>query len=314
MRHLLLIALDPSILSMLFLGLAIVWMLMDEKDRTRPLLVVAMVLNMFYGYLLNFVMGKENGLVPWKYDYVLARLDGALGISAATIASSLQGAARWPLEIVYLLMVPMMVVWFLVARRNRLTRPLTLAYITVLLLGLTLYAMLPACGPMYAFGKQWLHPPVVAPIAIRMAGNPNAFPSLHLATALIFVLLSAGPASRTFSLSFFIATALATISTGEHYVIDLVGGVAFGCLAVTIGQRRIKLALLWLALVLTWTLSIRWASEYWIDHPDLLRIFAAFTVTCVIGAVAFEWRHAPQAAPAPDQLSAGALVESAGAE
>ena len=153
MRHLLLIALDPSILSMLFLGLAIVWMLLDEKDRTRPLLVVAMVLNMFYGYLLNFVMGKENGLVPWKYDYVLARLDGALGISAAAIASSLQGAARWPLEIVYLLMVPMMVVWFLVARRNGLTRPLTLAYITVLLLGLTLYAMLPACGPLYAFGK-----------------------------------------------------------------------------------------------------------------------------------------------------------------
>ena len=290
--HYLLILVNPSILTMIFLILAVVWMLRDESDRTRPLLVIAMVLNMFYGFLLNFVMGRENGLIPWKYDYVLARLDAALGIPASAIAPALQGGVRWPLQIVYWLMVPMMVTWFAVARRNGLTGSLVLAYITEMLMGPTLYAVLPACGPLYAFRKQWLHPPVVAPGVIRLSGGPNAFPSLHFATALIFVFFSGGRISRFFSLAFLAATALATISTGEHYAIDLVAGLAFGCLAANVGRRRVKASLLWLAVVLAWSLSVRWASGFWIGHPYLLRIFAAVTVVCAAWEVVVEWRRA----------------------
>jgi len=309
MLHLLLILVNPSILSMIFLIMAVVWMLRDERDRTRPLLVIAMVLNMFYGFLLDFVMGKENGLVPWKYDYVLARFDAALGISAAAVASHLQGGARWPLQIVYWLMVPMMVAWFVVARRSRLTGSLVLAYVTEMLAGPTLYAIVPACGPLYAFKARWLNPPVVAPGLIRMSGSPNAFPSLHLATAMIFVLFSRGPISRFFSLAFLGATVLATLSTGEHYVIDLVAGLAFGCFESNVGYRRLKGALLWLALVLAWSLSVRWAGGFWIANPVLLRIFAAFTVICAGAEVVVEWRRAPQPAPAMDQQAVGVSGE-----
>lgn len=313
MHHLLLILANPSILSMIFLVMAVVWMLRDQRDRTRPLLVIAMVLNMFYGYFLNFVMGNENGLVPWKYDYVLARLDAALGVSAAAVASVLQGGARWPLQVVYWLMVPMMVVWFAVARRNRLTGSLVLAYVTELLAGPTLYAIVPACGPLYAFRKQWLHPPTVAPVLVRMSGAPNCFPSLHLATALIFVLFSRGPVSRFFSLAFLAATALATFSTGEHYAIDLVAGLAFGCFEANVGYRRLKAALLWLALVLAWSLSVRWASGFWIANPVLLRVFAAFTVSCAVAAVAVEWHRSPQPSPQTDQEPVGVSADSSAA-
>ncbi|HTX74935.1 MAG TPA: phosphatase PAP2 family protein [Terracidiphilus sp.] len=314
MRSVLLILVNPSILSMIFLIMAVVWMLRDERDRTRPLLVIAMVLNMFYGFLLDFVMGKENGLIPWKYDYVLARLDAALGAPASAIAPALQGSAHWPLQITYWLMVPMMVVWFAVARRNGLTGALVLAYITEMLMGPTLYAVLPACGPRYAFGKQWLTPPVVAPGVIKLSGGPNAFPSLHLATALIFVFFSGGRISRFFALVFLAATAMATISTGEHYAIDLVAGLAFGCFAANVGRRRLKASLLWLAVVLAWSLSVRWASSFWIGHPDLLRIFAAITVVCAAGAVVLEWRSTPKNAAAPAQAPAGVAAEGAGAE
>ncbi|HWE86689.1 MAG TPA: phosphatase PAP2 family protein [Terracidiphilus sp.] len=292
MRHLLPILVNQTILVMIFLIMAVVWMMRDERDRTRPLLVIALVLNMFYGLLLNVVMGKENGLVPWKYDYILARLDAAFGIPASAIAPVLQGAARWPLQIVYWLLVPMMVVWFAVARRNRLTGSLVGAYITELLMGPTLYAVLPACGPRYVFGKQWLHPPVVAPGVLRLSGSPNAFPSLHFATALIFVFFSNGRISRFFSLAFLAGTALATISTGEHYAIDLVAGLAFGCFANNVGRRRVKASLLWLPVVLAWSLSVRWASGFWIGHPYLLRIFAAVTVIGAAWAVVVEWRRA----------------------
>jgi len=111
---------NPAVIGLAVLLLSIVWMLRDEKDRTRPLLVIALVLNLVYGWVLAFVMGKENGLVPWKYDYVLARLDDALGLNAAPIATALLHAGlRMPLFVVYQLMVPLMVVWFFVARARR---------------------------------------------------------------------------------------------------------------------------------------------------------------------------------------------------
>lgn len=295
MRHALLILLNPSVLSMACLIAAVVWMLRDERDRTRPLLVIALVLNMFYGALLDFVMGKENGIIPWKYDYILARLDAALGMPASAIAPFLHmSVLRWPLQVVYWLMVPMMVAWFAVARRNRLSGSLVLAYVTEMLVGPTLYAVLPACGPLYAFRKAWLHPPAVMPTVIKLSGGPNAFPSLHLATALVFVQFSRGRISRSVSLAFLAATALATIATGEHYVIDLVAGLAFGIFAANVGRRRIKASLLWLVVVLAWSLSVRWANGFLIDHPLLLRIGAVATVLGAAAAVALEWRKGPQ--------------------
>lgn len=315
--HYLLMLVNPSILSMACLVGAVVWMLRDDRDRTRPLLVIAMVLNMFYGALLDLVMGKENGVIPWKYDHILARLDGALGISAAMVAPALQGSAiRWTLQVAYWLMVPMMVAWFAVARRNRISGSLVLAYVTEMLAGPTLYAVLPACGPLYAFRKEWLHPPVVAPTVMKLSGGPNAFPSLHLATALIFVLFSGGPISRTVSLVFLGLTAFATISTGQHYLIDLVAGLAFGCFAVNVGRRRLKASLLWLAVVLAWTLSVRWAYGFLIGHPLVLRSFAVVTVIGVVAAVVLEWRsrresnQAAGAATEPAEISA----EGVGAE
>lgn len=291
MRHALLMLLNPSVLSMACLIAAVVWMLRDERDRTRPLLVIAMVLNMFYGALLEFVMGKENGIIPWKYDYILARLDAALGVSAATLAPAIhQGPAHWPLQITYWLMVPMMVAWFAVARRNGLSGSLVLAYVTEMLVGPTLYALLPACGPLYAFRKAWLHPPFVAPTVIKLSGGPNAFPSLHLATALVFVLFSGGRFTRSASVVFLAATALATISTGEHYVIDLVAGLAFGCFAASVGRRKIKPSLLWLAVVLAWSFSVRWGSGFLIDHAPLLRVCAAATVLGAAAFVVWVWR------------------------
>ena len=81
------IILSPALLGLAALFFSVVWMLRDDRDRTRPLLVIALVINLFYGWLLSFVMGRENGLVPWKYDYILLNLDNALGISTSAAAA-----------------------------------------------------------------------------------------------------------------------------------------------------------------------------------------------------------------------------------
>jgi PAP2 superfamily len=287
--HLLALLTNPAIIGTVALFLSVVWMLRDEKDKTRPMLVFALTLNLFFGFLLTIFMSREGGLLPWKFDHVLAAIDQALGITAASIARPLQGVWRIPLIVIYQSMVPMMICWFFVTRVRNPRGSVVLAYVGELIAGPLLYALFPACGPIYAFGAQWLNPPHVLAGAIKLVGMPNAFPSLHVATALVFVLLAPGKLSRAISLAFLACTGMATLSTGEHYVIDLVAGLAFGCFAASVGYGRVRSALLYLGAVLGWSLAVRFGYGFLIAHPLLLRSFAVLTVAAAAGAVYKEW-------------------------
>ena len=297
--NLLLHLLSPAILGTVAVFLAILWMLKDETDKTRPVLVFALVLNLFYGYLLTVVLGSEDGLVPWKYDYVLHALDQSVGFPTAPIAASLQSGWRIPLYVVYQLMVPMMIVWFLATRSKARRAALVIAYVAELVVGPILYAILPACGPAYLYGKQWLHPPDLQAHLIRFSGMPNAFPSLHLATAFVFVLFAEGKVWRPISLLFLAATALATIATGEHYGVDLLPGLAFGCFAMSAGHKRASKSAAYLCLVLLWSAAIRFTYPTLIAHPTLLAILAAFTLAVAAWTLVLEWRML-QVDPLPD--------------
>jgi hypothetical protein len=281
--------LNPGIINLLALLLSVVWMLRDDKDRARPILVFALVLNLLYSWAFYVVLVQENALVPWKFDHVLAGLDDALGVTTAMIAVPLQGAWRLPLGIVYQMIIPMMIVWYFVNRAKAGCGSVVLAYVAELSAGLPLYALLPACGPIYAFHSEWLHPPAVQAEAVRFSGMPNAFPSLHLATAVIFVFFAQGRFWRAISLAMLAATALATLSTGEHYVIDLVAGIAFGCFAASVGYRRARSAVFYLVIAVGWSLGVRFGHQTLMVHPWLLRSLSALTVAIGLRAIAREW-------------------------
>jgi len=287
---------NPAIIGLLALVLSVVWMMRDERDKTRPMLVLALTLNLFYGFLLTVFMAREGSMFPMKYDPVLFRLDTALGVSAASIAIPLQGSWRLPLVVIYDSMIPMMICWFLVTRYRSIRGSVVLAYVAELFAGPILYSVLPACGPIYAFRAQWLHPPVVTAITIRLAGMPNAFPSLHFGTALVLVIFAPGKLWRTVALAFLAATGLATLSTGEHYVIDLVSGAAFGCFAASVGNRKVNSATLFLGVVLLWSLTVRFESGFLILHPTLLQLFATLTIARAVLAVIREWSRPVESA------------------
>jgi PAP2 superfamily len=288
--HIIDLILNSQIFSLLLLFGAIIWMLQDEKDKTRPLLVLALVVNLFYGVLLAYAMGREGSLFPWKFDYILFLADGSLGIHAATIARPLQGFWHVPLWAAYQLMIPMMIAWFLVTRRRNPRTSVVLAYVAELVTGPLLYAILPACGPIYAFGKQWLHPPAVQPYAIRLAGLPNAFPSLHVGTAFLFLLSAPGKRWKIFAFIYLVATCLATLSTGEHYVIDLVPGFAFGAFAAAVGSKDVRHALFFLGTALAWSIAMRLESSILIADPLLLRSLVAITLAVVAYALGKQWK------------------------
>jgi hypothetical protein len=307
--HLIAILLNPAIFGALALFLSLIWMLMDQKDKTRPLLVFALVLNLFFGSLLNVFMGKEGGFLPWKYDRILFVVDQALGVSTAAIALHLQGIWRVPLIVIYQFMVPMMICWFLVTRSQKLRGSVVMAYVGELVAGPLLYAVLPACGPAYAFGAGWLHPQQVQASIMRLAAMPNAFPSLHIGTAFVFVLSAPSKLWRIVALSFLVATGMATLSTGEHYVIDLVAGLAFGAFAANVGFGRYRIASLYLGLVLSWSLTIRFAHGFLIAQPFLLRSWVLLTVGLALVALVSAWRI-PAAATSPTATATTATAQS----
>jgi hypothetical protein len=297
--HIVDILLNPAFFSIIALFLAVVWMLRDQKDKTRAELVFALVLNLFYGVLLNIFMGREGAVFPWKYDHVLLRMDDSLGIHASFIAQHLQGFLRVPLWLVYQSMVPMMIAWFLLTRYRRCAGSIILAYIAELVSGPLLYTIVPACGPIYAFRNQWLNPPAVSTDAIRLTGMPNAFPSLHVGTAFVFVMFAPGRLWKAVALVFLAATCLATLSTGEHYVIDLIPGLAFGVFASSIGQRKFRRAASFIALALAWSFAVRFGFATLVAHPLLTRSFAALTAALVALALWSQWSAQPAPAGEP---------------
>ena len=294
--------LSPPMMAIISLLLAVIWMLRDEKDKARIELVFGLVVNLFYGVFLNICMSREGSIFPWKFDRVLFCLDESLGIQAASIARPLQGSLHIPLWIIYQSMVPMMIVWYLLTRYRRSPGSIILAYVAELVSGPLLYMIVPACGPIYAFGKQWLHPPAVAPEAVRLAGMPNAFPSLHIGTALVFLMFAPGRILKAVALLFLAATCLATLSTGEHYVIDLISGLAFGVFVSAIGMRNFPRAGCFLALTLTWSLAVRFAYMTLLAHPMLTRSLAGLTVLSAAIALGKQW----SAAPPPEPVRANA--------
>lgn len=283
---------QPPIMSLIALFLAIVWMLRDEKQKDRAGLVLAFLLNLFYGVLCTLFMRSEGAAFPWKFDHVLARLDGVLGIDSTVIARALAQIPHNPLWLVYDAMVPMMIAWYWVTRRRR-DGSIIMAYAAELVVGPLLYAIVPACGPVYAFGKQWLQPPYVAPAAVRLTGMPNAFPSLHFATAFVFVVFAPGKIWKVVALFFLVGTGLATISTGEHYMIDLIPGLAFGMFASLVGMRNFRRAAWLFVLSLSWSLVVRFGYTILLAHPVLLRSFAIVTVISVAATLVLQWSTTP---------------------
>lgn len=278
---------NPAITFTVLLIACTVWVLRDERDKSRQVLWLGLFSTLVYLGVFDVFMAKANSLLHWKYDYYLASLDRAMGVSSGAVALAFQGA--WPVfKAIYGLMLPAMVLWLFINRRTNAT--IVRGYAAELIVGPMLYALLPGGGPAYAFEQTWTQNPVVDAKLIRLESAPiNAFPSLHLATALLFVLTARSRLWRGFAIIFFVATAVATITTGEHYVIDLVAGLTFGCFLASAGNLRIRRGMAYLAMTLAWSIGIRFGMDFLIAHPLIVRLSAVLTMMVAFHAVWAEW-------------------------
>jgi hypothetical protein len=230
---------------------------------------------------------------PLKYDYVLQALDQALGLTAFQIARLFTDWQRASLFAIYELLTAFMIAWYglhLGIRRGE-PRKLLYAYLIVFSVGGCLYGIVPAMGPRYAFGTLFpMGHPSVAALPAQLDGNPNAMPSLHVATALLLVLFSGRNRWLLSIALLFLAGTVAATLAFEHYVVDLVVAVPFACFVVELAHGKAIPAVKYLVVVITWLGLIRLASPDLIRYPWALRFLTLFTVLLGIHAVALQWR------------------------
>jgi hypothetical protein len=124
------------------------------------------------------------------------------------------------------------------------------------------YAICPAAGPAYVFGDAFpFHPPVLEfPLPFSAPGlTMNAVPSGHLAWAMLAWWHSRPciVGVRIATGLFVLGTAVATLASGEHYLVDLVVAVPFAVAVDAVIGRRWVSAASCAAVVLAWSLALR---------------------------------------------------------
>jgi PAP2 superfamily len=254
-----------------FLGLGSItvmaWQVIWSTQSAGPLRD-ALVLPAF-SFLAGLGMGWANGSALPTYDHLLYAFDGTLfRFAPGETINALYRNFPWVASgasFAYsglLLFPPLYRGWALYRGRSHGVNILQ-AFAVAGVAGFLLYQICPAEGPRYAFGAAFPdHLPdwrAVSLAPYSSAGVHNAIPSMHMAWAML-VLWSAielGPLAITVAGAFAGFTALATIGTGEHYLVDLVVSAPL-VLAVTAGFRRdIARCALGLAMVLAWLIYLR---------------------------------------------------------
>jgi hypothetical protein len=160
-------------------------------------------------------------LSPHPIDRALNKLDGGFSTAVYTWSRAHPACSR-PLALVYY-GLPLALALLLphYARPAAVLRRLALAAV----LALPLYLLCPAVGPAH-LGEPW------AP--------RNCMPSLHQSWTLLLLLLARGKA-RWAALTWAALTAVATLSTGEHYTPDLAAAVPFAFAVDLLATRMEKL-------------------------------------------------------------------------
>jgi hypothetical protein len=326
----------------MMLGLRAIWSDSEDRENVLALLAPALILCVFI-FVTARVLSVTSGVNPLTDDAWLYAFDGSLGFQPSfflghILYNSLL-LARTSMLTYLALPFAMAVVcaWQIPVGARRISWHM----LTILLLagvgGWLLYTIVPGTGPIYAFSRDFpwkalpykdLHRLLLEKMIIPTTIPRNAMPSLHVAWALLLYWNSRKfPAAlRSAILFFLIFTIFATLGSGQHYLVDLVGSLPFAVAVEATAPLALReqyvanksrlagaavgslsLTLMWLAIVrfgvglalkspvIPWTVMLATVAialwlRHWIREPDAR-------------SPEFRLRHSPANAPSPELIS-----------
>jgi hypothetical protein len=279
----------------------IIWARPSERPSSRvAALRDALVLPVF-SLVAGLGMNWANGDAQRTYDHLLYAFDGTLFRIAPgqTVTAIFRGfpwiaAASSAAYQGLLIFPPLYRGWALYqGRRNGVN--VMHAFVAAGVAGFILYQLCPAEGPRYSFGTRFPdHLPDGHDISLApylSAGVHNAIPSMHMAWALLILwsALELGPLALAMAGSLVGFMALATLGSGEHYVVDLLVSAPL-ILAVTGVFKRDQVRfVLGLGLTCGWLVFLR--TGWFLLFPG----FASWTLVLgtlgAVGACEYWDRH-----------------------
>jgi membrane-associated phospholipid phosphatase len=179
----------------------------------------------------------------WIPGYYFAAWIGAR--RGAAFDPSLPIDASWPFVpeavLVYLIAYVIVLALFVIRRSAAFLNHAYLNFIVMNLLGFALFALLPTMGPARTELPSAV-PPMLA-FMFDLDVQWNAFPSLHVANPTLIAMLAIrerGIDRVSLSLSFVaLAIAVSTLLVRQHFLLDVLGGIALALLVFT-GLWRFK--------------------------------------------------------------------------
>jgi hypothetical protein len=229
-----------------------------RRSRLRDVAVVCLQMN---AYVANYEMPHDDperqaARVRVRYPIVADRVLGLGELPGLRLQRAFARREGEPLRVAEQVLVWCHWLWFVVPhgtvaylllRRRELFAGGALQMYAVFDLGLVGYWAVPTAPPWYAaqLGALGTSKPSVrrmmrehgeafwkgawTPLYDALAGNPlAAMPSLHFATSVMaaHLLTDAGPLQGALGWSYALTLGLALVYLGEHYVIDLLAGMA----------------------------------------------------------------------------------------
>jgi hypothetical protein len=291
--------------ALVVLGLRALWSAQEGCEHAVARLVPALLLILFIfvsGRVLSF-SGSAN---PYTDDAWLYASDGTFGFQPSFAMGRVlyQSLILTRCALFTYLSLPfaMAVVcaWQVAAEERRIPWHMLAVLLLAGVAGWIFYNFVPGTGPLYAFGRDFPWHPVgyrdLAGFPLQRmaleAGIPrNAMPSLHVAWAVLLLWNSRG--SRVLSGAmglFLVLTIVATLGTGQHYLVDLAASLPFA-LAVQAaasyllphGFDRGRALLAGLALTGMWLVLVRYGVALALKSPVIPWSFLLASTSVTIG-------------------------------
>jgi hypothetical protein len=271
----------PGFAALFLLGLRAFWSERQILSNALVLLGESAILILFL-FVAQHALGTTGSLNPKTDDLWLFVADGSLGFQPSFLVGSVMLNSRI-LTISALLtydslpfVMAAVCAWHVPIRATRPPWFILTLFMLAGVGGWLLYDLLPATGPVYIFTRDFpwarlpygeLHKVVLEKVSVAPMIPRNAIPSLHMGWVVLLVWNSRRfvfPV-RVFMLLYLVLTFIATLGTGQHYLVDLIVSLPFALLIQSLVSlplpgsrfRRMVVILTGMGLVLGWLAMVR---------------------------------------------------------
>lgn len=238
----------PPVALLNLLSIGIVLLISATLLACRP--ANRKIAGIFLTALLLFVMLPIDDLalsivsyaVRIRYDEYVFSLDRLFGSPSFVIG---QLFISWPwlknLSMYPYVLVPSVCLALAVLRYALLTMEEAVCCVRTIfiscLLAYPIYAVLPVAGPRYAFPSfPFAAPAHLTPRVVQLLAVPNGVPSVHMTLAILILWFSRPwVLGKVFGTIFVLLTVVATLGSGEHYLLDLLVAIPYSALTIYLG-------------------------------------------------------------------------------